>query len=298
MGLQLPKRGQRVGARIGTAVMVSAGLLLLGACSAADKNQLKNLALPDRNATDRSPYTYDLWHGAWIAAILVGILVWGLILYAVFKFRRRSDDEIPVQTRYNLPIEILYTIAPVVMVVVFFFFTVQTQDKVLAAPAGGQAQHTIGVVGEKWSWSFNYLKESAVQDKNVYTAGTPEHIPTLVLPVNESVQVKLASPDVIHSFWVPAFLMKMDVIPGRHNTFSFTPKTTGHFAGKCAELCGTYHSRMLFNVRVVKRADYDAYLRRLEARGNVGIVQGAANALSQAGLPGSSQDTNQFGGQQ
>jgi cytochrome c oxidase subunit II len=284
VGLQLPKRGQSVRARVGTVAMVSAGLLLLGACSSEDQAQIRRLAMPEP-ATDRAPYIDDLWRWGWLAAIIVGILVWGLIIYAAIKFRRRSDDEIPVQTRYNLPIEILYTVAPVVMVLVFFFFTVQTQNDVLAqASENGESDHTIKVVGQKWSWTFNYMEEDAVDGQNVFVAGTPAELPTLVLPVDESVTVELSSPDVIHSFWVPAFLFKMDVVPGRDNSFSFTPTREGEFAGKCAELCGTYHSRMLFNVEVVDRATYDDYLRGLEEQGNVGVLLGAADASTQAGL--------------
>ena len=96
--------------------------------------------------------------GAWLAAILVGVLVWGLICYAAIHFRRRSDDEIPVQTRYNLPIEILYTVAPVMMVLVFFFFTVKTQNDVLRRPTRSP-DHTVTVVGQQWSWTFNYDKD-------------------------------------------------------------------------------------------------------------------------------------------
>jgi cytochrome c oxidase subunit II len=283
VGLQLPKRGQSVRTRVGTVAMVSAGLLLLGACASEDQAQIRRLAMPEP-ATDRAPYIDDLWRWGWLAAILVGILVWGLIIYAAIKFRRRSDDEIPVQTRYNLPIEILYTVAPVVMVLVFFFFTVQTQNDVLAQAAeNGESDHTIKVVGQKWSWTFNYMEEDAVDGQNVFVAGTPAELPTLVLPVDETVTVELSSPDVIHSFWVPAFLFKMDVIPGRDNSFSFTPTREGEFAGKCAELCGTYHSRMLFNVEVVDRATYDDYLRGLEEEGNVGVLRGAADADTQAG---------------
>lgn len=292
MGPQLPMRRRKARARVATLSVVAAGFLLLGGCAAEDRDQVRRLAMP-APITDRGPFTYDLWQGAWLAAILVGILVWGLIIYAALKFRRRSEDEIPVQTRYNLPIEILYTIVPVVMVAVFFFFTVQTQDKVLAQPAGGEAQHQIGVVGQKWSWSFNYLGEQAVGGKNVYTAGTPAEMPTLVLPVDESVTVHLESPDVIHSFWVPAFLMKMDVIPGRHNSFSFTPTQEGTYAGKCAELCGTYHSRMLFNLKVVSAAQYDEYLRGLRSQGNVGVLKGAADARTQAGLDDTSHQGDQ-----
>jgi cytochrome c oxidase subunit 2 len=270
-------------ARVGTVALVSAGLLLLGACSTDDQEQIKRLAMPEP-ATDRAPLIDELWRWSWLAAILVGILVWGLILYAVFKYRRRSDDEIPVQTRYNLPIEILYTIAPVVMVLVFFYFTVVTQNDVLAeASETEDADHTVKVVGQKWSWTFNYMEEDAVDGQSVYTAGTPADLPTLVLPVDESVTVELSSPDVIHSFWVPAFLFKMDVVPGRDNSFSFTPTREGTYAGKCAELCGTYHSRMLFNVEVVDRAEYDEHLRGLEEQGNVGVALGGSDATTQAG---------------
>jgi cytochrome c oxidase subunit 2 len=295
VGLQLPKRGRAL-RRVGATAMVAAGLLLLGACSTEDKAQIRRLAMPEP-ITDRAPLTDDLWRWSWLAAILVGILVWGLILYAAFRFHRRSDDEIPVQTRYNLPIEILYTIAPVVMVVVFFFFTVQTQDSVLASE---KTDHTVRVVGQKWSWSFSYLGEDATGGKNVYTAGTPAEMPTLVLPKGESVTFELRSPDVIHSFWVPSFLMKMDVVPGRHNSFSLTPTREGTFAGKCAELCGTYHSRMLFNVKVVSPEQYDQYLRGLEQQGNVGVLNGGSDATTQMGLQEKVQDdnTSQLGDQE
>ncbi len=282
MSLQLPERARR----IGTWTIVSASLLVLGACSSDDRDQIERLAMPEP-ATDRALLINDLWRGGWLAAMLVGILVWGLILFAAFRFRRRSEDEVPVQTRYNLPIEILYTIAPIVMVLVFFYFTVETQNKVLAsasaAQEAGEADHTINVVGSKWSWTFNYMGEDAVDGDNVYTVGTPADFPTLVLPVNESVDINLSSPDVIHSFWVPAFLFKLDVIPGRDNSFSFTPIREGTFAGKCAELCGVYHSRMLFNVKVVSAEEYDARLQALKERGNVGVAKGGVDATTQAG---------------
>ena len=285
MGLQLPKRARRVTAW----ATVSFGMLLVGACSSQDQAQIKRLAMP-QPATDRAPYTYDLWRWTWLAAILVGILVWGLIGYAAWRFRRRSDDEVPVQTRYNLPIEVLYTIAPIVMVLVFFFFTVNTQDKVLAGKDTGTADHNVTVVGQQWSWTFNYVKDKALDGQTtVYTAGTPAQLPTLWLPVNETVHITLTSPDVIHSFWVPAFLFKMDVIPGRENDYTFTPTKVGTYAGKCAELCGVYHSRMLFNVKVVTPEQYAAHLKQLQQQGFTGMAMGGANADTEAGLknPGS-----------
>jgi cytochrome c oxidase subunit 2 len=262
--------------------VLSVSTLLLGACSSEDKAQIRRLAQP-QGVTDRTGVMHSLWMWGWLAAILTGILVWGLILYACFKFYRRSDDEIPVQTRYNLPIEILYTVAPVVMVVVFFFFTVQAQDKVLADVP--HPDHTVDVVGQQWSWTFNYVKDSALDGKtSVYESGTTAYRPTLVLPVNESVRFNLSSPDVIHSFWVPAFLMKMDVVPGRPNHFELTPTRVGSYVGRCAELCGTYHSRMLFNVKVVSASDYAKYLQALKSKGQTGLALGGSNANTQAGL--------------
>ena len=279
MGLQLPKRART----IGTWTVVASCLLTLGACANADQEQIKRLAMPVP-ATDRAPFVQDLWEGAWLAAIITGIVVWGLIGYAAFRFRRRHHDEIPVQTRYNLPIEILYTIVPVIMVLVFFFFTVETQNKLLAGAEGGKADHTVKVVGQKWAWTFNYMNEDAIGGDSVYTVGTPADLPTLVLPVNESVDIELSSPDVIHSFWVPSFLYKLDVVPGRDNGFSFTPTREGTYAGKCAELCGVYHSRMLFNVEVVSADEYAQHLQDLKDQGNVGTALGGADARTQPGL--------------
>ncbi|HJR39242.1 MAG TPA: cytochrome c oxidase subunit II [Nocardioidaceae bacterium] len=287
MGLQLPKRARR----IGTWAAVSASLLLLGACSNVDQDAVTWSGMLVDPASDRGALIAELWEGAWIAALLVGAVVWGLIGYASFVFRRRRDDEVPVQTRYNLPIEILYTVAPVIMVLVLFFFTVETQNKVLAsASENGDADHVVEVVGQKWSWTFNYVDEEAVDGDTVYTVGTPADIPTLVLPVDESVQFNLSSPDVIHSFWVPSFVFKMDVVPGRDNSFSLTPTREGTFAGKCAELCGVYHSRMLFEVEVVSADEYATYLQGLKDQGNVGLVLGNADSRQQAGLEDQVQD--------
>lgn len=293
MSLQLPERVRRVGLM----ASASAGVLLLSACSAQERNSIRRLAQPE-GVTDRTDAIHGLWMGAWLAAILVGILVWGLIGYACIKFRRRRDDEIPVQTRYNLPIEILYTVAPVVMVLVFFFYTVTIQNEVLAdAGENGKPDHTVKVVGQQWSWTFNYYKDPALDGSTtVFEAGTPAYRPTLVLPVDRSVKIELSSPDVVHSFWVPAFLFKLDVIPGRVNDFSFTPTREGDYVGRCAELCGVYHSRMLFNVKVVSADEYASYLQRLQRQGNTGLALGGSEVERQNGLEEEVQDNDQSTG--
>ena len=281
MSLELPSRTRRRLPRVAFGVLMVSAVLFLSGCSAADKEQIKRLAMPVP-ATQEAPHIYDLWQWSWLAAIITGVIVWGLIFYAVIRFRRRSHDEIPVQTRYNLPIEIFYTIAPVMMVIVFFFFTVKAQNAALHN--FDNPDRVVTVVGQQWSWTFNYNYDPSADDgkgasvggETVYdegTSGDPKG-PTLWLVKGERTQFHLYSPDVIHSFWVPSFLFKMDVVPGRDNTFGLTPTKEGDFQGFCAELCGVYHSRMLFNVKVVDKAAYDKHMESLKAAGKTGPALG------------------------
>lgn len=246
-------------------------LLIVAGCSAGDVGALKRLGLPEA-ASDRGPITHDLWIGSWIAAGIVGVVMWGLIGWVVVRYRRRNNV-LPKQNRYNLPMEVFYTAAPFIIVGVLFYFTIVAQNKVTAVSE--QPDHTIDVVGQKWSWTFNYREagNSAV-GQDVYNIGTINATPDLYLPVGESVRFNLSSPDVIHSFWVPAFYRKLDVIPGRVNSFEETPTKVGVYPGKCAELCGTYHSAMLFNVHIVSVEEYNAYLKDLAAKGRVGVAKG------------------------
>ncbi len=264
--------------KLAAAVVVA---MLLSACSPVADNDVERLALPIA-ASDRTDPIWNLWLGAWIAVLVVFVLVFGLIVYASVRYRRRSDDEVPVQVRYNLPIEALYTIAPVIIVAVFFFHTVSTQNEVLETVEN--PDHTIEVVGSKWQWAFNYLEEDATGGEDVYDFGTPAELAELWLPLGESVRFDLKSPDVIHSFWIPEFYFKMDVVPGRVNSFDLTPTREGTFTGRCAELCGLYHSRMLFKVNVVSPAEYEAHLQDLQESGQVGAPAGQKEANAIAGL--------------
>ena len=285
--------------RWGLAVALTASLFLLGGCSDEQQQQWQNFALPDP-ATNEAQGIFDLWIWGWVAALVTGVVVWGLIFWVVFRYRQKSPNEIPVQTRYNLPLEIFYTIAPILMVIVFFYWTVKVQNDVIVLDE--DPDHRVVAVGSQWTWTFNYTGESAVGERNVYSSGTGRDTATLWLPVDESVRFDLASPDVIHSFWIPGFLMKMDVVPGRDNSFQVTPNTIGDFRGKCAELCGVYHSRMLFNVKVVSKADYEAHLRDLEQQGNVsaGPIIGGKYAELQVGSELAEEPTadNPTGGEQ
>lgn len=253
-----------------------ASSLLLGSCAVQDTtNAFQRVGLP-APASDTALSIGDLWIGFWIVAGFVGVLVWGLIGFAIFRYRRRSNL-LPRQNRYNLPLEILYTVVPFVMVGTLFYFTVISQNEVRATVPNPDV--TIKVVGQKWAWTFNYKSaDNPAVGQDVYNAGTINETPDLYLPVNKSVQFDLRSPDVIHSFWVPAFYQKLDVVPGRDNSFQVTPTKEGVFAGKCAELCGTYHSAMLFNVHVVSEAEYNEYLKSLVAAGQTGEATGPAFA--------------------
>jgi cytochrome c oxidase subunit II len=296
VGLQLPKRAAGNLRRVALPAALGTSLLLLSSCSSETRGEWERGAMPDPAST-QGEHILNLWQGAWIAALITGVVVWGLIFFAVFRYRRRSEDEVPIQTRYNLPLEIFYTIAPIIMVIVFFQHTVNVQNTVLDDDL--PVDNTIEVTGQQWSWTFNYgvgEMDAAANDdaadqeypysSYVYEAGTGSHIPTLVLPVEQTTRFNLHSPDVIHDFGVPAFLMKMDVVPGRVNHYEITPTRTGEFDGKCYELCGVYHSRMLFKVQVVSQADYEQYVQDLQDAGKESQTPliGAADAYTQAGL--------------
>jgi cytochrome c oxidase subunit II len=264
-------------------VVVALGALLLAGCSAELAGEFRRVALPEP-ASDRAPDIASLWNGSWIAAGVVGVLVWGLIGWAVLRYRKKAG-EMPKQNRYNLPMEIMYTIVPFIIVGVLFYFTVVAQNRVLAKVP--DPDHTIEVVGQKWSWTFNYKEaDNPAVGEDVWNAGTIEQTPDLYLPVGQSIRFDLHSPDVIHSFWIPSFYQKLDVVPGRNNSFDLTPTKTGVFPGKCAELCGTYHSAMLFNVHIVTEDEYNAYLKTLIAKGQTGEATGAKLAPEGAAVEG------------
>jgi cytochrome c oxidase subunit II len=254
-------RSVRQRVTVGAALVVAA--VALSGCSSGTVDQWRRAGLPEPASEETTSLVGDLWVGTWIAALGVGIIVWGLILWAAWAYRKRNDD-LPPQTRFNVPIEFLYTLAPFAIIAALFYHTVINQTEI--RDVSEEPDVTIGVVGQQWSWTFNYV------DDDVYDIGTPTQRPTLVLPVNQTVRFDLDSPDVIHSFWVPQFYMKLDVIPGQTNSFQLTPNREGTYAGKCAELCGVYHARMLFDVEVVSEAEYQQHLEDLRARGQTGTI--------------------------
>jgi cytochrome c oxidase subunit 2 len=280
---------------------LAAGLVLATATGCSYKDYPR-LGMPSP-ATEQAPRILALWQGSWAAALVTGCLVWGLILWSVIFHRRsRTKVEVPAQTRYNMPLEALYTIVPIIVIAVLFYFTARDESKIL--DTSKKPQHVINVVGFQWSWGFNYVEDvdgnpatptgvpkelseiptnkllMPAGAEGVYDVGTPASRnpdtgnpgPTLWLPKGETVRFVLTSRDVIHSFWIIPFLMKMDVIPGHTNVFEVTPSKEGTFRGKCAELCGVDHSRMLFNVKVVSPEEYKQHLKDLAAKGQTGYI--------------------------
>ena len=267
-GSQTPQDGRRgrftrrngataVGRIVGATVVGAALIGLLSGCSI---NQAFAFGWPQGGVTPQSHRMFNLWIGSVIAALAVGVFVWGLIFWCVVRYRRRRGDvELPVQTRFNLPIELIYTVAPVLIISVLFYYTAIIQTDVNRISQNPDV--TVNVDAFKWNWKFSYPSTMGPDGQPVYTIGTDTYIPILVLPTNKTILFNEHSADVIHSFWVPEMLFKRDVFPGNvRNQFQTTILEEGAYVGRCAELCGTYHSMMNFEVRAVSADKYSQFL--------------------------------------
>lgn len=226
--------------------------------------------------TKQGQVILSMWQGSWIAAWCVGVVVWGGILWAII-FHRKRGDQLPRQVRYNLPIEILYTVLPFIMVGVMFYFTARDENYITKLPARPDVK--VNVIGEQWSWQFQYTQYKTpgsplgypvvTEVGRMWQPGAPlsqQHLPLLVIPENETVEFNLTSVDVIHSFWVPPFEFKRDVIPDFTNRFAVTPIKTGSWIGDCTELCGVFHSRMLFRIKIVTPAQFAVWIHKQQAQ--------------------------------
>jgi cytochrome c oxidase subunit 2 len=209
------------------------------------------MGLPDP-VTDDGDRILGLWRGAVFAGLAVAALIWALVAWSVLRYRRRNDD-LPSQTPYNIPLEIAYTIAPLVIVAVLFGFTVFTQEKVTGASQRPDLE--VEVVGFQWSWEFRY------RELGIDVESNGKEDPVLVLPVGRTVRFDLVAEDVNHSFWVPEFLEKRDLIPRVDNHIDVAVTREGEWTGRCAEFCGLRHWAMRFGVRAVPPAEFDRWVR-------------------------------------
>jgi cytochrome c oxidase subunit 2 len=296
--------------------------LLLSGCSGwADA-----LALGwPRGITPEAHLNRELWIGAVIASLVVGAIVWGLIFWSsAFHRKKATDTELPRQFGYNMPLELVLTVTPFLIISVLFYFTVVVQEKMLHIAKDPEV--VIDVTSFQWNWKFGYqrvnfkdgtltydgadaARKKAMVSKpegkdahgeelvgpvrglntadrtylnfdKVETLGSSSEIPILVLPTGKRIEFDLESADVIHTFWVPEFLFKRDIIPNADannsvHVFQVEEITTpGAFVGHCAEFCGTYHSMMNFEVRVVAPNDFKAYLQqRIDGKNTAEALQ-------------------------
>jgi len=221
-------------------------------------------------ATKQGNDAFKLWQGFFIAGIVVGVIVIGLILWAVFRYRRRSDD-MPKQTQYHTVIEILYTTIPILTVFGLFAFTVVTENEVDATPPG---KVRVEVTAFQWGWQFYYPATGKIVE------GVTTQAPQMVVPVGQTVNIALKSADVVHGFYVPAFNFSRYAQPGYTNYFNFDVTRAGVYRGQCTQLCGLYHSLMLFSVKAVPPAQFQAWVHNVSS-GNASINQLKARIRAQ-----------------
>ena len=255
---------QRLLKRIRLLAALSLTLVLgLGSVSTA-------LAVQPGGITDEAHAMHDLFLVMLYFSIALFVIIAGALVYAIIRFRRK-DDELPKQVHGSNRIEILWTGIPIIIVIILFVLSLITLFEV--QKEAKQDALTIEVTGFQYQWKFVYdLNDLGLGEFDgegtITIIGTPANEPELVLPVNEVVEFSLQSTDVIHSFYVRDFLYKLDLIPGRINKFSVTPRETGIFRAQCAELCGVNHSLMRFTVRIVERKEFDEWIKQTAKRLN------------------------------
>jgi cytochrome c oxidase subunit 2 len=202
--------------------------------------------------TTQSQALADDWKIFTYAALAVALLVWGLIAFAALRFRRTASNAEPrSQRETNTPLEIGWTVAPLILVVVLFGVTYHIENDVERVVPSAPVQ--IAVNAYRWGWTFRYLHGPTID-------GTLNAPPEMVLPLGEEAEITVTSSDVIHSFWIPDMLFKRDAIPGRASSFDLTPSKPGTFLGRCGEFCGLGHATMAFRVRIVSPAEYRRWL--------------------------------------
>ncbi len=271
------------GTRFGRAIKI-AGLAAVVAVSASGCSfqEVIRFGWPE-GVTPQATEMRHLWTTLVIASLVVGVIVWGLTVWTVIFHRKRGDGELPTQFQYSLPVEIVSVVLPTIIVAGIFGYTVLVQNDVDKAVAKPDVK--VGVNAFQWNWEFTYPENPTGRD--IRTLGTSGTIPILVLPTDRSIEFTLDSKDVIHSFFVPEFLFKRDVFPdpeknNQDNTFVIDKiEKQGAFVGRCAELCGSYHSAMNFEVRALSPDLYDRYLKlRTQTNPITGVPNSAGEALA------------------
>jgi cytochrome c oxidase subunit II len=183
-------------------------------------------------------------------ALLVFVLVEGVLLYAIFRFRGKPGDPEPHQTHGNTTVEVIWTVIPALILAAIAVPTVRAIFQTNATP--GKEALTIEVVGHQWWWEFRY------PEFNLTTANEM-HVPT-----GRMVSLRMGSNDVIHSFWVPQFAAKRDVFANRETRMWFTAQTEGDYPGQCAEFCGIQHGRMSHRIKAQAPEEFRAWVAHMQ----------------------------------
>mgnify|MGYP001758713471 FL=1 len=311
-------KNRGLGKKIGVAGLLALAGIALTGCEVAppsSMSKLLDMGFPDP-VTPEAHSMYNFWVWVWLAAWIIGIIMWAIFIYAIFAWNgkrreKKGYGEFPKQLQYNVPLELGLTIVPIIIVMVLFFYTVQAQTKVVALNKDPDV--TVDVTAFQWNWKFGYAEvtaglsptgsdydgadherqkladatkhddeslhnanpihgrsmgdQSFLNYNKIETLGTTEEVPVLVLPTETPVEFRLASSDVSHAFWVPEFLFKRDVyvhpeINQQERRFQIEQiEKPGAYVGRCAEMCGTYHAMMNFEIRAVTPDQFREYMR-------------------------------------
>ncbi len=212
-----------------------------------------------RGSSTQGEEIFGLWQVFFWAGIAVAAIVYALLGWSLLRYRRRrgdDDDALGRQFHANIPLEIVYTAIPVVMVVALFAISIRSEDRVNALDP--QPDVTLRVEAYSWGWRFSFPDLGVEVLSEPSAEGVPG--PRIALPLGRTVRVELTSNDVIHAFWVPDFLFKRDAIPGHVNVFDVTPSAPGTYRGQCSEFCGLNHAYMTFTIDVLAPEAFDGWI--------------------------------------
>ena len=203
--------------------------------------------------TSQGQQVFDLYGFFAVLAAIIFVVTAGLIAWSILRYRaKRGDDELPSQFHSNVRLELVWFGIPTIIVIVLFVRSVITLGEVDERSADPAV--TVEVQAFQWGWRFTY------EGTEVSIAGTSSEDPEILLPVDQTIAFLLTSDDVQHAFYVPRFLMKRDVIPGRENRFDVVIEEPGDYGGKCAEFCGLLHSEMNFTIHAVPEPEFVEWL--------------------------------------
>ncbi|HEY7598850.1 MAG TPA: cytochrome c oxidase subunit II [Candidatus Limnocylindrales bacterium] len=243
-----------VGPRLGALAGLVLAALAVAACATAPGQGGLPGFFPPASASEGGGFVDRLYPVIFWIAVAVFFLVEGLLIWIVLRYRQRpTDDALPTQTHGHNVLEIIWTAIPALIVTGLFVMTVDTLAHIEHVDAQPQGV-VVDVTGFQWQWTFDYANE------DLSFTGAGAQGPTMAVPVGERVRLRLHSQDVIHSFYVPSFRYKKDVVPGRTNEFEMVVEQPGTYTGQCAEFCGLSHYEMFFTVQAMSRADYDAWV--------------------------------------